>query len=190
MIKMAIRQRVIIPEGTSGDFAIRHFNGQTTDYNWERYLMMKNETAEEYTVLTKESCPWPIMQDSYAEYREHQQLWDNATGDVLIGGLGIGMVHQKLIDNPNVTSVTIIENSQDVIDLVWEHCAKDETFTLITADIETWEIPEDSHWDYGWFDTWLVDNPMNMRQYKELMYEKYGDYVTTMGNWESIPQPQ
>ena len=83
-------------------------------------------------------------------------------------------------------SVTIIENSQDVIDLVWEHCAKDDTFTLITADIETWEIPEDSHWDYGWFDTWLVDNPMNMKQYKELMYEKYGDYVTTLGNWESI----
>ena len=187
---MPTRQRVILPEGISGDFAIRHFNGQTTDYNWELYLNMKNETAEEYTVLTKESCPWPIMQDSYAEYTEHQQLWDNATGDVLIGGLGIGMVHQKLIDNPNVTSVTIIENSQDVIDLVWEHCVKDDTFTLITSDIETWEIPEDSHWDYGWFDTWLVDNSLSIKQYSELMNEKYGDYVTTIGTWESMPQPQ
>jgi hypothetical protein len=37
----------------------------------------------------------------------------------------------------------------------------------------------------AWFDTWLIDNPMNIKQYKELMYEKYGDYVTTMGTWES-----
>ena len=180
---MPTRQRVILPEGISGDFAIRHFTGQTTDYMWESYLNMKSETAEEYTVLTKEGCSMPIMQDSFAEYREHQWLWDNATGDVLIGGLGIGLVHQTLMDNPNVTSVTIVENSQDVIDLVWDDCAKDDTFTLIKEDIETWIPPADSSWDVGWFDTWVHDNPLTMKAYKELMHNIYGDYITTIGSW-------
>lgn len=177
------RQRVILPEGTSGEFAIRHFTNQTTDYDWERYLTMKNESAEGYTVLTKEGCPMPIMQDSYAEYAEHQWLWDNAIGDVLIGGLGIGLVHQTLLDNPNVTSVTVVENSLDVIDLIWNNCVKDETFSLVVADIETWEIPEGSTWDVAWFDTWLIDNPLSMLAYKQLMETKYGSVVTTIGSW-------
>ena len=176
---------VNIPEGVSGDFEITHYTNETTDNNWLMYLQMKNESFDTYTVLLKKGCPMPIMQDSLAEHNEHQWLWDNATGDVLIGGLGIGLVHQTLMDNPDVTSVTIIENSQDVIDLVWDNCVKDDTFTLIKADIETWTPPADSSWDVAWFDTWLIDNPMNIKQYKELMYEKYGDYVTTMGTWES-----
>lgn len=183
LINMADRQRVILPEGISGDFAIRHFTNETTNYMWETYLSMKSETAEAYTVMTKEGCSMPIMQDSYAEYAEHQWLWDNATGDVLIGGLGIGMVHQKLMDNPDVTSVTIIENSQDVIDLVWDDCIKDGTFTLIKADIETWTPPADSSWDVGWFDTWVHDNPLTMKAYKELMVSRYTDYVTNIGSW-------
>ena len=177
------RQIVNIPEGQSGDFQIKHFTSETTDYNWQVYLQMKNETDTQHTVLIKESCSMPIMQDSLAEYNEHQWLWDNATGDVLIGGLGIGLVHQKLIDNPDVTSVTIIENSQDVIDLVWEHCAKDDTFSLIKADIETWNPPADSYWNVAWFDTWIYDNPLTMKAYKELMHEKYGDYVDSIGSW-------
>jgi len=180
---MVIRQRVIIPEGTSGDFAIRHFTNTTTDYRWQSYLEIKHESLDEYTVLTKEGCSMPIMQDSQAEYNEHQWLWDNATGDVLIGGLGIGLVHQTLMDNPDVTSVTIIENSQDVIDLVWDNCVKDDTFTLIKADIETWNPPADSSWDVGWFDTWIYDNPLTMKAYKELMHEKYGDYIALIGSW-------
>ena len=49
--------------------------------------------------------------------------------------------------------MTIIENSQDVIDLVWPHCTKDNRFTLIKADIETWTPPANSYWDVIWFDT-------------------------------------
>ena len=182
---MPTRQRVILPEGTSGNFEIKHYTNQTTENNWEQYLTMKNESAEEYTVLLKDGCPMPIMQDSYAEYAEHQWLWDNATGDVLIGGLGLGVIHQTLMDNPDVTSVTIIENSQDVIDLVWDDCDKDDTFTLITADIETWIPPADSSWDVAWFDTWLMDNVLSLDEYIDLMNARYGEFATNIGTWKS-----
>jgi len=179
------RVKVNIPEGVSGDFEIAHYTNETTDNNWPMYLEMKNESFDTYTVLLKKGCPMPIMQDSLAEHNEHQWLWDNATGDVLIGGLGIGLIHQTLMDNSNVKSVTIIENSQDVIDLVWDNCVKDDTFTLIKADIETWNPPEGSSWDVAWFDTWLIDNSLSIKEYKALMEERYSNYVSNIGTWQS-----
>ena len=108
----------------------------------------------------------------------------NEEGDVLIGGLGIGFVNQKLIDNPNVTSVTIVEKNQEVIDLVWNSCPKDGTFTIIQDDIETWEPT--SHYDVAWFDTWLTANNMTKEEYDEFITEKYTTHCSWIGVWVQI----
>ena len=174
---------ISIPSGVSGDFEIAHYTNETTDKRWPLYLLHTNESYDNYTVLLKEGCDMPIMQDSEAEYNDHQWLWDNAEGDIFIGGLGIGLVNHVLIDNPNITSITIVEKYQDVIDLVWEHCAKDERFNLIHADIETWEIPTDSQWDIGFFDTWLSDNDWSLKEYKNNMIDKYSPHITQLSGW-------
>ena len=181
------RIAVNLPAGVSGDFEIAHYTNTTTDKMWQEYLQIKNESHSNYCVLLKNGCPMPIMQDSEGEYREHQWLWDFATGDVLIGGLGIGMVNEFLINAPNINSVTIIENSQDVIDLVWPHCAKDNRFTLIQADIETWIPPQGSQWDIMWFDTWCSDNSLNCVEYETLMRNRYSNYSSNIGFWGSLP---
>lgn len=183
------RIAVNIPEGISGDFEIAHYTNETTDKQWQMYLVSKNESYANYCVLTTTTCPMPIMQDSEGEYREHQWLWDNATGDVLIGGLGIGLCNAGLISNPNITSITIIEKSQDVINLVWPHCLKDNRFNLVHADIETWTPPQDSQWDIAWFDTWCTDNTLSSQEYKELITTKYSSYCSELSFWESLPPP-
>ena len=177
------RIEVNIPEGTSGDYEVAHYTSETTNNMWKIYLQMKNETHSSHRVLLKAGCDMPIMQDSEAEYNEHQWLWDNATGHVLVGGLGLGMIHQALIDNPNVTAVTIIEKEQDVVDLVWGHCVKDGTFNLVVADFETWTPPTGSSFDTVWADTWLVDNPLTMAEYYTLINNKYSSYTTNIGFW-------
>lgn len=177
------RIEVNIPEGVSGDYEIAHYTDETTDNMWQVYLDMKNETHNSHTVLLKAGCDMPIMQDSEAEYNEHQWLWDNATGDVLVGGLGLGMIHQLLIDNPNVSSVTIVELEQDVVDLVWDDCAKDDTFTLIVADFETWTPPAGTIYDIVWADSWLTDNALSMSDYKQLIITRYSQYSDTIGFW-------
>ena len=181
------RITVNIPQGVSGDFEVAHYTNTTTDNMWQLYLDMKQESNLNYCVLLHSDCDMPIMQDSEAEYREHQWLWDNATGHVLIGGLGIGMVNVALLTNPNVTSVTIIENSQDVLNLVWPHCAKDNRFNLIQADIETWNPPSGSQWDIAWFDTWTTANSLSCSEYETLMRNKYSSYCTEIGFWGSLP---
>ena len=67
---------VNIPTGTSGDFEIANYSNETTDNNWQTYLSMKDETHTNYIVLLKSNCVMPIMQDSEAEYNEHQWLWE------------------------------------------------------------------------------------------------------------------
>tara|TARA_R100001443_G_scaffold114843_1_gene131436 strand:+ start:1184 stop:1732 length:549 start_codon:yes stop_codon:yes gene_type:complete len=177
------RIQVNIPNGVSGIYEIAEYTTETTDNMWQVYLQMKRESHSSHKVLLKKGCDMPIMQDSEAEYNEHQWLWDNATGHVLVGGLGIGMINQALVDNPNVTAVTIIELEQDVVDLVWEHCAKDDTFNLIVADFETWNPPEGSSFDTVWADTWLSDNPITINEYQTLVSDKYSPYTTNIGFW-------
>ena len=105
------------------------------------------------------------------------------SGDILIGGLGIGMIHIPLLASSDITSVTIVEKNQDVIDLVWANCAKDDRFTLIHADINTWTPPEGSSWDVAWFDTWLTFDEPNS-DYIARMNDRYGSYVSEIGGWE------
>ena len=152
-----------IPENQIGNWKIEMDNGECS--------------------LVKISMNKSIMKDCQHEYDTHQWLWDNATGDILVAGLGIGFLNKELIDNHNFTSVTIIENSQDVIDLVWPYCARDSRFTLIEADIETWNPPANSHWDIGWFDSWIGDNILSYTGYLTAMKNKYAPYCDKIGAW-------
>ena len=80
-----VRIEVGLPAGVSGDYEIAIFTDETVEKDWQLYLNMPKMSIDEYnswTVLLKEGCPMPIMQNSEAEYVEHQWLWDNATGDV------------------------------------------------------------------------------------------------------------
>ena len=150
-----------IPENEIGDWRIETINGECS--------------------LFKNTFQPSVMRDSSYEYMCHKWLWHNATGDILVAGLGIGFLNKELIDNHNFNSITIIENSQDVIDLVWPYCARDNRFTLIKADIETWNVPVDSYWDIGWFDVWYGENPLSFTAHLNAMKNKYGAFCSKIG---------
>ena len=177
---------VDIPEGTVGTHSIVHYNIENydnwTDY-WKRYNQARKEAPHlrNYTVLLREDQSLSVMQDSFTEYEEHQWLWGHATGDILITGLGLGFVNEWLIKAPGITSVTIIEKHQDVIDLVWDHCAKDERFTLIHDDADTWDIPDGSNWDCVW-----LDHEISGISQMEELKDKYSPYATTIGSYGTI----
>lgn len=167
-----MRIRVSIPEGVSGDFRIEHI---TTD----NYCGTK-EPLDTYTVLFNEHHN--IMQDTTREYREHEQFLKEAFGNVIVTGLGLGLVNQSLIDNPNVTSITIVEKYQEVIDLVWNYCPKHDKIRLIHSDIYEWK-PE-CVFDIGWFDSWCGEN--EHEEYKKIMNEKYNAYCKDIRFWKSF----
>ena len=107
-------------------------------------------------------------------------------------GFGLGVLHQALMSNDKVKSVTIVEKYQDVIDLVWDHCAKDDRFRLIHADIYDVHFDKSNDlFDVGWFDSWtsqdgVEDNIADPMNYERDMRERFSDIVTDMHFWKSF----
>ena len=107
------------------------------------------------------------------------------------------MIHKPLMDNENFKSLTIVERSQEVIDLVWDHCHKDERFNIVHSDIYDYEPTQ--KFDIGWFDSWIGEEPGGSRaenypHYSEIyemdMKEKFGKHCTKLLFWKSIHSPK
>jgi hypothetical protein len=191
---MARWQVTGIPDGEIGEYRIHNCTESTGESSWLNYVNYASVPSGDYTVLYRKfgTSYLNIMQDTDREYDEHDWITQRMSGDILIGGLGIGMVHIPLLTSNDVTSVTVVESEQAVIDLVWDHCAKDDRFTLVHDDIHTWTPPEGSSWDVGWFDTWLTTdcdedgNIIGSEGYKTMIEDKYGSLVTEIGGWNWI----
>ena len=72
--------------------------------------------------------------DDYREIREMYACYDLAYGDVLITGLGFGILALWLCDKENVKSVTVIESSSDVIEIFKKNNAVPEKLKIINED--------------------------------------------------------
>lgn len=158
------RYKVNIPCGKKGSAEIRK---ELTD----TVIPSKKEPLEEYTMLFINDAKYSIMSDSYDEAEKHQEFFQKAKGDILIAGLGLGMCHKPLMEKQDVKSVTIVEVNEDVIDLVWEHCPKDERFKLIHDDILEWDVPKGKKYDLGWFD--ISFEEIDYQEFKEKIKNKY-----------------
>jgi hypothetical protein len=182
------RFKVNIPEQETQNWYIKKVYGDSSSIYTnaiDRPCSGKAEPVDEYTFLCQKNPNSIVMADTYHEYREHGHLWENASGDVLIGGLGLGLVNNFLIKCERVNSVTIIENSQEVIDIVWPYCEKNDKFSLIKANIE--EYNPGMCWNYAWFDTYIQGNPLTHAEYKNKIINRYCDFCESINFWESIP---
>jgi hypothetical protein len=121
---------ISIPEGKSGDVEVVHVvrpkgtklstanircqimggqDGVTLKYNHE---------STWHSLQEKGRGVW--MTDDPCEQAQMRKLVDHLYGDVLVGGLGLGVVVKMLAGKEDVTSITVVERSRDVINLVWE----------------------------------------------------------------------
>ena len=93
------------------------------------------------------------MSDTRYEQLTNTEVVRRAHGDVLIAGLGIGMILTRILDKPEVESVTVIEKYQDVIDLVEPHY-RNPKLTVICADIYDWKPAKGTVFNCIYFDIW------------------------------------
>lgn len=162
-----LAHRSDLPEGESGKWKVSKFTVERQDVGLSNLRSIiagaayRQVMPGSYTRLTYGGGV--VMSDTDAEKYEHRPALA-ATGNVLVTGLGMGMVMPFLLCNPAVTAVTVIEKSPDVIALSAAHFAHPK-LTVIQADAHEWRPPKGTVYDFCWHDIWpelCVDNLKEM----------------------------
>lgn len=185
------KYKVDIPEKEQNGFKIERFTVSNEQANMHSLQTLFSGHGYQvvhpgtYTKLTYDNKRF-IMSDTPAEIRDHHSFIYESHGKVLIAGLGIGMVLNAVASKEKVEKVTVVEVSQDIIDLVWSHYKKKfgDKIELIQDDILEWKPPKGYNlWDCAWFDIWDNICQDNWEEYKLLM-RRYARKVTDFkGCW-------
>jgi len=164
-----MRLKSNIPAQRINAFEIRNDGGQTELFNGDQL----------------------IMTDRQSETNEHDVFFNLALrGNVLVTGLGVGLVNEHLITVPEIKRVVIVEKHKEVIDMVWPHCKRDDRFEIVHDDADTWPIST-MHFDYAWLDHWTELHEMSQADWCKFILDKYSDHCNFVMTWKPslVPWP-
>lgn len=139
-----------------------------------------------------------VMSNTDQEKRENTEAVDRAEGDVLVAGLGLGLMLIPVCLMDRVRSVTAVEISQDVIDLVGPPIRRHleaqgngaaGKLEIVQGDIFEFKPRRGQRWDIIWFDVWAdscVDNIKGINRLKQKFKGRLNrsNPVCWMGAWE------
>lgn len=170
--------KVDLPEMQSGPWKVIKFTTDRMDFHSAlrgRHVPI----GETYTRLMRDYVL--IMSDTPAEMNDHYYAVRYAKGNCLLNGLGIGMVLKNILLKPEVTNVTVVEISQELIDMISPYY-DDPRVTYICADALTYKPPKGMKYDMVWHDIWdyiCSDNLDDMTK----LHRKYGKRAKWQGSW-------
>jgi len=101
------------------------------------YDLWYNEKPITVTTLKVKGKTW--MVDDPINWKGMEILGKAARGKVLTGGLGLGLILHSLAKNPNVTSIDVVENNEDVIKLMKDKLP-DKKVRIIKGDMMNKDI--------------------------------------------------
>jgi len=193
-----------LPEGRCGVYEIKRFTVSKDDERTQRMRCAFQGTsrfvpAGSYTALKRIGCHngtsfspdaqteyagTIVMSDTPDEIRDTRPLYYAAQGEVLINGLGLGCTVKMCMSKPDVSHVTVIEISPDIISLVGEFWKKKygKRLTIINHDALTYKPPKGSYYGAVWHDIWDNIGEENLPDMK-LLHRRYGRFATWQGSW-------
>lgn len=187
-MNLVIDCKVSLPEGTSGPWSVKKFVVDEEAAKWERIrsLMSSNRgrgvPAGTYTGLYRDGEV--IMSDTPDEIRDHRFAIYKAHGHCLVFGLGLGMVTKAMLDNPEVTKVTVVDKSPDVIALVGPTLKVQygDKLEVIHADAITYKPAKGVRFGCVWADIWdtLTTDNLKLMSTFNRRYARCSDWH---GNW-------
>ncbi len=182
-----------VPEGSSGNWHVERF--------WIRPLAADEAVSNNgqphwarrrpgwYTRLRVGRID--MMTDLYDEWWTQRAPIEQAHrrgGQVLMSGLGLGLVFESILRPPEgrVQQITVLEASEDVIQLVAGHMRKRyaDRLQIIHADAFTWQPPKDARYSVVWHDIW--PNPFAVPEAEvEKLHQHYAPYADWQDSWTS-----
>jgi hypothetical protein len=171
-------EKVQLPPGERGRWRVEQFETDRPCFG-SMFSGRPVPVGQRFTRLMRGNTL--VMSDTPAEMRDHYEPVHKARGSCLINGLGIGMVLKAVLNKPSVTDVTVVELSQDVIDLVAPHY-QDPRVTVVCSDAMTYQPPRGKRYQMVWHDIWddiCADNLPQMHA----LHRKYGRRADWQGSW-------
>jgi hypothetical protein len=189
---------LVIPKAKSGDFEIKRYkitkqdisvaNIRTINHPYE--VPPKKGTVTILARISEQSFGDDvIMSDSEFDKHTNSNILRIAHGNILIAGLGIGMILIPLLKKKDVQTITVIEKEQDVINLVYKHIKKYDKknkLEVIHDDIFSIELSKERKFDVMYFDIWnnvCGDNYSQMKTLKKKFSKNRAKHCTIV-SWE------
>jgi hypothetical protein len=189
-MKEVTQLAVTTPDGRSGPWSISTFTLSAEDarrYNFTAlqkgrgYLHIEPGT---YRRLTHDERG-VVMSNTPMEIRTNMEFIERATGNVLINGLGLGMVLEAVLRKPDVKHVVVVEMDSDVIALTAPHFQADQDsgrLRIVCQDCYTYIPNPDSKFDAVWHDVWDNISDGNL-PYMDALAKKYANVAKWQGFW-------
>jgi spermidine synthase len=130
------------------------------------------------------------MTDLYDEWWTQKAAMTEAClrgGDVLITGLGLALVVDSILRSPDskVETVTVVEASEEVINLVGPHVLARlaDRLEIVQGSAFDWDPPVDTRYSVIWHDIW--DNPQDVAVEREIqtLEGRYASFCDWQGSW-------
>jgi hypothetical protein len=119
-----------------------------------------------------------MMSNTPMEKRTSAPFVTNAEGDVLICGLGIGLVILPLLESEKVKSITVVEKYQDVIDIVLPQIKGYDTENKLTVICEDcFKFKTDKKFDTVFIDIWANINSDIYKEEMKPLKRKYRSFL-------------
>jgi len=186
---MALLPKVEVPEGESGPWAVKRFtvSKEAAAFGSLRAMISHSVRYMPEGTYTQLTCKGRgiVMSDTPDEMRDHYEPVRRARGNILINGLGLGMVLNACLLKPEVEHATVIEMEEDVIKLVGSYYLNKfgaERLTIIHASAFDFKPPRGSFYNIVWHDIWddiCTDNLPEMAT----LHRRYGRRCDWQGSW-------
>lgn len=164
----------IIPEASIGIAAVEHFEVTKADAMLSGLRRGEYVSPGMYARLRVNGRL--MMTDTRMEHMTNYEFVRRARGNVLVAGLGLGMILHPLLEDEEVTSVTVIEKYADVIALVSPTVTHPKV-TILNADIYEWKPAKGTKFDTVYFDIWSEQSTDTLKDMAKL-HHRFRPYKT------------
>lgn len=172
----------IVPEASIGIAAVEHFEVNKTDAMISGFRIGEYVSPGMYARLRVNGRL--MMTDTRMEHMTNYKFVRRARGNVLVAGLGLGMILHPVLEDEEVTSVTVIEKYADVIALVGP-TVKHSKLTIIHADVYEWKPAKGTKFDTIYFDIWAEQSTDTLKDMAKLhmRFRPYKTLDAWMESW-------
>lgn len=185
-------------KNTQDDFIQVHVpDGQSGQWKVDTFICTEEESLSSYLRASFQGINSYIPQGQYKrlsfgnetvmsntpmEVRTNRKFIEVASGHILINGLGLGMILNRILDKDSVKSITVVERSPDVIKLVAPTYSSSPKLSIHLCDAFDFQPPVGLIYDAVWHDIWTYISADNIKEMRKL-HDKYKDCALWQGAW-------